>query len=369
LSSYLAESTFDPNLAFRLTRPVRIGMFRPRDRLTRASGPLRVNVIGGGTWVSEFESFTGLDSRLFGYAGYHTHALLSPFVRGSFVHHLNDRGYVTEAYYPVEGTFYNARAAYRHYGFQRFADGPELGLARHWRATDLDVAEAVIRRSDPTASAPFFKQVVFLENHAPHDCRLETPVETELLDGASRRENCLLNEYVRRLHSSSRAFERLLDYLQQEERRSGRPFVLLIYGDHQPYTFTGTDLTFTDLTFAEFDFTRYRTEIGRNVTFFHLLSSSSAAIACCGATMPPLTLMPSLLSLFVARSADEIYLPVGFLAHDACPDLLLLRNAISAGFEAPIEGARSVAPACPQRGAILAAYQASGVMGGFAERP
>ena len=87
----LAESTFDPNLAFHLSKPVRNGLFE-RGAHTQALGPLFVNAVGGGTWISEFESITGLDSRLFAYMGYYTHSSLAPHVGDSFPRYLKRRG-------------------------------------------------------------------------------------------------------------------------------------------------------------------------------------------------------------------------------------------------------------------------------------
>ena len=61
----LAEPTFDPGAVFRLTGEWNDELFRAGER-TAASGLLRVNAIGGGTWITGFETIVGLDSRLFG---------------------------------------------------------------------------------------------------------------------------------------------------------------------------------------------------------------------------------------------------------------------------------------------------------------
>jgi len=127
----MAESTFDPNRAFRLTASVGSGLFTA-DAYTAAVGPLRVNVIGGGTWVTEFESIVGLDSRLFGYAGYYTHSSLSPYVQRTLATDLEQRGYHTLALLPHEGEFYNYRNAYNAYGFDRVIDSRDLGLQEGW---------------------------------------------------------------------------------------------------------------------------------------------------------------------------------------------------------------------------------------------
>ena len=78
-----AESTFDPAIAFRLSARVELPLWSKQSE-TRALSPLRVNVIGGGSWVTEFEVITGVDSRIFGYQGFYTHFYIAPKVKNSF---------------------------------------------------------------------------------------------------------------------------------------------------------------------------------------------------------------------------------------------------------------------------------------------
>ena len=72
-----AESTFDPNLAFRLSAPVELPLWSKRSE-TRALSPLRVNTIDRGSWVTELEVITGVDSRIFGFQGFYTHYYIAP---------------------------------------------------------------------------------------------------------------------------------------------------------------------------------------------------------------------------------------------------------------------------------------------------
>ena len=60
-----AESTFDPNIVFNLTKPVGTPLWSPGPQ-TRSLGPLWVNGVGGGTHVTECEILTGADARQFG---------------------------------------------------------------------------------------------------------------------------------------------------------------------------------------------------------------------------------------------------------------------------------------------------------------
>ena len=146
-----AESTFNPNWAFALDRPVSSSLFEPQPD-TQLLGPLYVNAVGYGSWISEFESVVGVDSRLFGYSGFYTHSTLSPFVRRSFVTYLRDKGYDTAAYYSWPGDFYNARRAYANYGFDCFFDVGELGLRES--APDVEVASAALARFGTVQRSP-----------------------------------------------------------------------------------------------------------------------------------------------------------------------------------------------------------------------
>ena len=253
---------------------------------------LRVNAIGGGTWISEFETIVGLDSRLFGYAGMYTHASLSPYVDRSLATYLREIGYRTVAFFPNRGDFYNARNAYAAYGFEKVYDSEMLGLGG-WVEDDRAMAASVEATLSPEPDSPFFAYVVFLENHSPHDCGDADPAgfAAGFADTRDPAPNCSLHEYLRRLGSTTSAIESLLEYLARVEARSGRPFVLLAFGDHQPFTFT---------------------------TFFHIYSSlPDRKLRCCQSAAPA-ALLPTLLSGFVAESPDDVYLGVNLWLYDQC---------------------------------------------------
>ena len=319
-----AESTFDPNLAFRLSARVDLPLWSRQDE-TRALGPLRVNVIGGGSWITEFEVITGVDSRIFGYQGFYTHYYIAPKVKNSFAEYLVMKGYKTAAFYPVEGSFYNAEKAFKSYGFKEFIDGRALGLPEDWgNLIDRDIIKAVIERDAFKVSDPFFYFIGTSENHGPHPCRSFDSKQQFLTKFAAKvsfEENCQLNEYLRRAISTSNAFELVLKQLKEIERQTGRPFVLLIYGDHQPWSFTGGIYSIPGGTAAEEGFTNFsgvRTDANRNQTFFHLLASDNTVLRGGFTKPPPVSLLPTVVSAFVATSHDDLYLPMNFIAYASC---------------------------------------------------
>ena len=208
---------------------------------TAANGLLRVNAMGGGTWITEFETIVGLDSRLFGYSGMYTHASLSPFVDRSIAIYMRQHGYRTSAFFPHGGDFYNARNAYANYGFETILDSEDLGRGA-WMETDREVAESVRTAMGPAPQAPFFSYVLFIENHSPHDCGAGDTAgfAVRFADTQEFAPNCALHEYLRRLDSTTAAVQSLQSYLADIEARTGRPYVLLVFGDHQPHTFSST---------------------------------------------------------------------------------------------------------------------------------
>jgi phosphoglycerol transferase MdoB-like AlkP superfamily enzyme len=319
-----AESTFDPNVAFRLSARVELPLWSKQTE-TRALGPLRVNVIGGGSWVTEFEVITGVDSRIFGYHGFYTHYYIAPKVKNSFAEYLKRKGYTTAAFYPVEGSFYNVEKAFRSYGFKKFIDGGALRLPGDWGSLiDRNIIKAVIEHGAFKGSDPFFYFISTSENHGPHPCRSfasEQQFLTMFAAPVSFEENCQLNEYLKRATSTSDAFKLVLKELKQIERQTGRPFVLLVYGDHQPWSFTAGAYSVAGGTAAEQDVEKFfgvRTDAELDQTFFHLLASDKTVVRS-RFTKPPLaSLLSTLVSAFVATSYDDLYLPINFLAFATC---------------------------------------------------
>jgi phosphoglycerol transferase MdoB-like AlkP superfamily enzyme len=319
-----AESTFDPAVAFRLSARVELPLWSKQGE-TRALSPLRVNTIGGGSWVTEFEVVTGVDSRIFGYQGFYTHFDIAPKVKNSFAKYLLRKGYKTAAFYPVEGSFYNAEKAFRSYGFREFIDGPALRLPADWGSLiDRDIIKAVIEHGAFKRSGPFFYFVGTSQNHGPHHCRSfesERQFVTTFAAKVSFEKNCELNEYLKRAASTSDAFELVLNQLRQIESLTGRPFVLLVYGDHQPWSFTKGIYSVAGGTAAEQgfnDFSGVRTSADAYQTFFHLLASDRTVVRSRFKKPPPASLLPTLASAFVATSYDDLYLPVNFLAFASC---------------------------------------------------
>jgi len=307
----LAESTFDPSTVFQLDGEIDSFLFKDSE-LTATRGALRVNTRGGGTWITEFESIVGLDARMFGYLGSYTHASLSPFVDQSLATYLGERGYETWAFLGNRGDFYNSRRAYESYGFRKVLDSEDLGSVSGWFETDVAVVESTIQALGSQPDSPFFSYIVLIENHSPHDCspgdQRNLPVRLDGVDDLAP--NCALNEYLRRLGSTTRAVEMLLGYLAELEAKTGRPFVLVVFGDHQPLSFIDSGQLGTDLA-------QYRTSQEMYTTFFHIFSTTGSKLECCSDALPSAAL-PTLISGLVANGPDDLYLGENLWLFERC---------------------------------------------------
>lgn len=322
---------------------------------------LHVNTVGGGSWITEFETVVGVDARLFGYAGNYTHATLSPFVRQSLATHLRAKGYDTAAYYSWTGDFYNARRAYARYGFTHFFDVNDIGL-QEFEGSDVDVATAALARMPFSPAQPHFAYIVLYENHAPHTCEHFADAAQLPVTFAAAVEfgkNCELNEYLRRMESTTAAVERVEAVLQAQELSTGRPYVLAIFGDHQPHTFTGTKAP----PLSNFDYRSERTDDDMRNTFLHIRSSAPNPLRCCGPEPPPAFLLPTLLSAYVATSVDDLYLPQNLEVYRQCgSDVLIESQARGTASQPPRIAAPPHAGCRPAYLSWLSSIRQSGVM-------
>ena len=308
----LTESTFDPGKTFHVTGRWDERLFTPNEN-TRLFSELRVNTLGGGTWISEFETIVGLDSRLFGYYGYYTHSGVSPFITGSLASHLRERGYRTMAFFPHPRELYEAQPAYERYGFENVYDARDLwNMNRGWLRDDRRIASTVRVRLEQEVDSPLFAYVKLVENHWPHACDASAPRRfAAVFDGsADHATNCALNVYLQRMIASADAIDTLRAFMIESERRTGRPYVLLNFGDHQPHIFTGT-------TEGSVAVDQFRTERDPHITYVHLESSASTAVTCCSTPLP-IAAIPTILSAFAADGADDVYLGENLWLYAQC---------------------------------------------------
>ena len=231
----LEESTFDPSIFAACGVPeCRLQLFQA-DARTRGTGVLRTHTFGGGTWVSEFATLTGMPQDIFGPGGMYAPYVLAPHVRDALAMQLRRLGYLTIAIYPTEGSFINGRNAYKSYGFDHLYDVNELGLDE-WEETDKQMFDAAKRVYDKVKKPgqPVFVMILTINQHGPHNDlpldKLPPPFNGGQLKGLSAAAEINFSAYLSRLHDSDQAMRGLEhDFLDREQ-----PTVLMHFGDHQP---------------------------------------------------------------------------------------------------------------------------------------
>jgi phosphoglycerol transferase MdoB-like AlkP superfamily enzyme len=238
----LEESTFNPMIldVCQNVPECKIGMFKA-DAHTRAGGPLTVHTFGGGTWTSEFALMTGVADVLFGNAGLYAPYSLSPRIAHTLPDVFKAAGYRVIAIYSHSGEFLNARNAYANYGVDAFYDGSDHGLG--WKSTDAELlayfTEVYNKEVAENADRPLFIFTLTLHQHGPHMTPLEqlpAPFNKPLFPGKFKTPkldewlNLNLGNYLARAHESSA----MLADLEKLLWGSGRPSVLMHFGDHQP---------------------------------------------------------------------------------------------------------------------------------------
>ena len=237
----LEESTFNPQTVLPFCTPA----VCERPMMTGAPnsvavGPLRVHVVGGLTWLSEFALLTGLPHSMFGQAGQFAPAKVLPRVKYTLPRWLKTLGYRTVVVYPVDKHAYGGAVSYPMYGFDQVLPHPMITSGQregYWDLSDrelLDYVRQVIAEEDAKPDRePLFIFVLTLQQHGPHasalngqpprDDRSTFPtVEPEL--------NAKLNDYLTRLDWSNDAVR---DFDAAMTKRA-QPYVLAHFGDHQP---------------------------------------------------------------------------------------------------------------------------------------
>ncbi|HEX2886959.1 sulfatase-like hydrolase/transferase [Vineibacter terrae] len=237
----LEESTFNPQRILPFCtpdlceKPLLTGM--PN---SAAVGPLRVHVVGGLTWLSEFALLAGMPHSLFGQAGQFAPSKVLPRVKYTLPRWLKMLGYRTVVVYPVEKHAYGGAVSYPLYGFDQVRPHPLITSGHrqgYWDLSDREllayVRQVIAEEDAKPDRAPLFIFMLTLQQHGPHAAALngQPPRDDRPTFPTIERElNAKLNDYLTRLAWSSDAMR---DFDAAMARR-GEPYVLAHFGDHQP---------------------------------------------------------------------------------------------------------------------------------------
>ncbi len=233
----LEESFFDPRRLDLSIDPPILPVFDAVAARSRYYGQLMSPVVGGGTVESEFSFLTGLQPSLFGQAGrWPFHSLVTDRT-WSIVRYLDSLGYDTVALYPVTGSLFGARPAYRKMGFGRVIDvgvfDPEHDLIGPY-VKDEAVGRKTIEILQ-TATRPMFLFALTMENHGPWGNHAGTTGSRYRFSANVSGQNlAMLEDYVTRLSN----VDALVERTDRALTSLGVPVVFAVFGDHLPAIFS-----------------------------------------------------------------------------------------------------------------------------------
>ncbi|MBD8897661.1 LTA synthase family protein [Rhodanobacter sp. DHG33] len=228
-----SESLFEPSMLRGFSdTPVlrRIAQEKPD-----APSNLHVPVFGGRTLQTEFEVLTGTPTSFYPGSMFAYFELMGRHSIDALPRVLADQGYATTLIHPNQRGFWSRATVIPEMGFATFQDigsflKPQDYSDRIYYVSDMAMTNAVLAELD-ASNRPAFVDAISIENHGPwgesppaDESALGLPVE---LHGKARSE---LADYVQHAIAADQAYAYLLDAL----RASGRPTIVLIYGDHLP---------------------------------------------------------------------------------------------------------------------------------------
>jgi phosphoglycerol transferase MdoB-like AlkP superfamily enzyme len=231
LSEAFSDILLSPCLSFdRYTAPME-NYKRIRD--DSISGHLIVPNIGGGTADTEFDIFTGLNTRHLRGTPY-AYNLITKQV-SALPSILTRAGYDSLALHPGYGWFYNRQNVYRYMGFDMFLDSKTYDAAdtKGMYITEKQTAERIIseyEQRQTVSKSPFFEFCVTIQNHGPYVGKYNAVKNFDINKPLSDEAENAVSNYVEGMIDCDRELGVLVDYL------SGRPepVILVYYGDHLP---------------------------------------------------------------------------------------------------------------------------------------
>ena len=222
----LDEASFDARAVPGIKLPSGYGShFQSFDGTARS---LLVEGSGGPTWYTEYNVLTGLSARSYGRLSYYVTRIAAGRVKRGLPGALHRCGYKTISLYPAYGAFLSAKKFQETAGIRRFLDSADM------KAGDVepdrfyfDQALQAVHREH--GDQPLFIMVYTVFNHFPW---WNSPRPELTPDWHSLGNDPEVDEYLRRQSLSARDYADFKRRLAEDF--SGKPFLVLRFGDHQP---------------------------------------------------------------------------------------------------------------------------------------
>ncbi|XKM14216.1 LTA synthase family protein [Orbaceae bacterium ac157xtp] len=227
---FLQESTFNPQLFnFESNHLPNFEMFKQNN-----SNLMRVQTYGGGTWLSEFSMLTGLNSDDFQSRKNSVFYVVAPHIKTSLFNELNNNGYNTIVFSPMQFGNYNAGPAYTALGMQQFLTPQDLGYPAEktknlWKIPSEHLLKQVKELLETKSDKPRFIFVLSMFEHGPYS--QDTPDHYNLAQDVNDGHFVgQLNDYLAKLQPLNKATLDFINYINERNN----PTLFLYFGDHQP---------------------------------------------------------------------------------------------------------------------------------------
>ncbi|MDR1914709.1 MAG: sulfatase-like hydrolase/transferase, partial [Clostridiales bacterium] len=198
------------------------------------TGYIVVPNIGGGTADTEFDIFTGLNTRHFRATAYTYNLVTNPM--DALPTYLSRLGYDNIALHPGFGWFYNRNNVYKYLGFSDFLASEYFDTSdtRGMYITEKQTIKKIIDEYDKhmrlAPDIPFFEFCVTIQNHGPYPGKYNAEKNFDTTLNLSEKAQDALANYIVGMIDADRELNNLVTYLNDRPE----PVVLVMYGDHLP---------------------------------------------------------------------------------------------------------------------------------------
>lgn len=195
------------------------------------SGQVFSPEFGGMTANVEFEALTGFSNAFLPYGSIPYQQYIRRPVP-SLATFFESKGYVSKAFHPFQGWFWNRNNVYQSLGFRQFQSEENMPVMdkRGIFASDEALTRHIIREADNT-SEPFFFFAVTLQGHGPyeHNRYAKNTIEVDaptLSDGNTS----ALATYAQGVKEADQSLKALMDWAKKRRRET----IIVLFGDHLP---------------------------------------------------------------------------------------------------------------------------------------
>lgn len=195
------------------------------------SGQVFSPEFGGMTANVEFEALTGFSNAFLPYGSIPYQQYIRRPVP-SLATFFESKGYVTKAFHPFQGWFWNRNNVYQSLGFREFHSEENMPVMdkRGIFASDEDLTRYIIKEADNT-SEPFFFFAVTLQGHGPYEhnryAKNSIEVDAPTLSDANTRS---LATYAQGVKEADQSLKALMDWAKKRRRET----IIVLFGDHLP---------------------------------------------------------------------------------------------------------------------------------------